>query len=53
LVTGTLSLSIFPQKDSLELLEHVGLHGTPALFALNDSAALVIAYSFCFFLPEY
>jgi len=43
LVTGMLSLGIFPQRESLELLEHVGLHGAVALSALYGSASLDIA----------
>jgi DoxX-like family len=51
LVTGALSLGIFPQGESLVLLEQVGLHGQPALIALYGSAifdmtlgALTLAY---------
>lgn len=43
LVTGVLSLGIYPQQESLELLAHVGLHGTPALAALYGAALLDIA----------
>lgn len=43
LVTGMLSLGIFPQRESLELLEHVGLHGAVALSSLYGSASLDIA----------
>jgi len=43
MVTGVLSLGIFPQRDSLELLGQVGLHDDAALFALYGSAALDIA----------
>ena len=34
LVTGLLSLGIYPQQDSLALLSRMGLLGTPALAAL-------------------
>ncbi len=43
LVTGALSLGIFPKQQSLEMLEHVGLQGMPALIALYGAAALDIA----------
>ncbi|MDD5056794.1 MAG: DoxX-like family protein [Sideroxydans sp.] len=43
LVTGVLSLGIYPQQQSLQLLEQVGLHGVAAQFALYASAALDIA----------
>lgn len=42
LVTGVLSLGIFPQRESLELLEHVGMHGAVAQAALYSSAVLDI-----------
>ncbi|MCK9189900.1 DoxX-like family protein [Acidithiobacillus sp.] len=42
IVTGILSLGIFPQSESLELLEQVGLQGTTALVALYGSALLDI-----------
>lgn len=42
LVTGVLSLGIFPQRESMSLLESVGLHGTAALLALYGSASLDI-----------
>lgn len=42
LVTGALSLGIYPQQESLKLLEGVELHGTVALFALYGSASLNI-----------
>ena len=42
LVTGILSLGIFPQRDSLALLEQVGLHGETALAVLYSSASLDI-----------
>jgi hypothetical protein len=40
LVTGVLSLGIFPQQESLNLLAQVGLNGNVALIALNGSALL-------------
>lgn len=40
LATGVLSLGIFPQQESLKLLEQVGLHGDTALVALFGSATL-------------
>jgi hypothetical protein len=40
LATGALSLGIFPQQESLDLLAKVGLHGNAALVALYGSAAL-------------
>ena len=40
LVTGVLSLGIFPQRESLGLLESVGLQGGVALVALYLSASL-------------
>ena len=43
LVTGVLSLGIFPQEESLDLLGHAGLHGEIALVALYCSASLDIA----------
>jgi len=42
LVTGVLSLGIYPRQDSLELLAHAGLHGNAALAALYGSALLDI-----------
>lgn len=39
-VTGILSLGIFPQQESLALLEQVGLQGEIALVALYSSASL-------------
>lgn len=42
LVTGILSLGIFPQQESLSLLEQVGLQGKVALIALYGSAGLDI-----------
>ena len=43
LVTGVLSLGIYPVQLSLELLAHLGLHGKAALFALYGGALLDIA----------
>jgi hypothetical protein len=43
LVTGVLSLCIYPQHESLALLGQVGLHGNVALTALYGSATLDIA----------
>ena len=40
LVSGALSLGIYPQRASLELLAELGLHGTPALLALYGGALL-------------
>jgi hypothetical protein len=42
LVTGVLSLGIFPQQESLELLGHVGMHGAFATAMLYSSAVLDI-----------
>ena len=42
LVTGALSLGIYPRADSLALLAQVGLHGTPALVAMYGAALLDI-----------
>lgn len=42
LVTGVLSLGVFSQQASLELLGHVGLFGTVALGVLYVSASLDI-----------
>ena len=42
MVTGILSLGIFPQQESLALLEQLGLHGPAALVALYASASLDI-----------
>ncbi|MDD2776684.1 MAG: DoxX-like family protein [Gallionella sp.] len=42
LVTGALSLGIFPVRDSLALLARVGLHNTVAAVALYGSAVLDI-----------
>lgn len=43
LVTGALSLGIYPKADSFGLLERVGLHGTTALTTLYSAATLDIA----------
>jgi hypothetical protein len=43
LVTGVLSLGIFPQRESLGLLAQVGLRSDVALIALYGSASLDIA----------
>lgn len=43
LVTGALSLGIYPQQQSLQLLERVGLRGDVALLALYGAAALDVA----------
>jgi len=43
LVSGALSLGIFPRKESLTLLAQVGLHGTPARIALDGAAAVDLA----------
>lgn len=42
LVTGMLSLGIYPQQDSLHLLSRMGLQGTPALATLYLAATLDI-----------
>lgn len=44
LVTGVLSLGVYPVRQSLELLERVDLHGDAALSALYGSAILDIAF---------
>lgn len=46
LVTGVVSLGIFPLQTSLQLLEQVGLRGHVALFALYASASLDIVLGF-------
>jgi hypothetical protein len=43
LVTGALSLGIYPQQESLLLLERVGLRGDIALLVLYGAAALDLA----------
>jgi hypothetical protein len=40
LATGVLSLGIFPQQESLDLLAQVGLQGNAALLALYSAATL-------------
>lgn len=40
LVTGLLSLGIFPQQESLKLLEQVGLRGDAALVALYGAVSM-------------
>lgn len=42
LVTGVLSLGVFPREQSLDLLGYTGLHGEFALVALYGSASLDI-----------
>lgn len=42
LVTGILSLGIYPQQDSLHLLSRLGLQGAPALATLYLAATLDI-----------
>ena len=42
MVTGVLSLGIFPRSESLEMLGAVGLHDDVALAALYGSASLDI-----------
>lgn len=42
LVTGALSLGIYPPADSVLLLERVGLHGDAALIALYLAATMDI-----------
>ena len=42
LVTGMLSLGIYPQQDSLHLLSRIGLQGAPALAVLYLAATLDI-----------
>lgn len=42
LVTGVLSLGVFPQQESLALLEHAGFHGAVSQTALYGSASLDI-----------
>lgn len=43
IVTGVLSLGIYPQKDSLSLLARIGIQGTPALAALYLGSTVDIA----------
>lgn len=40
MVTGLLSLGIYPREDSLALLQQVGLHGHIAMFTLYGAALL-------------
>lgn len=42
LVTGALSLGIYPQADSLQLLGRVGLQGTAAVVSLHLATTLDI-----------
>lgn len=42
LVSGALSLGIYPQRESLEMLAQAGVHGTAALTALYGGALLDI-----------
>ncbi len=42
LVSGALSLGIYPQRSSLEMLAQVGVHSTAALTALYGGALLDI-----------
>lgn len=44
LITGLLSLGIFPLDASLDLLARTGLSGTPALIALYGAAGLDLAF---------
>ena len=44
IVTGILSLGVFPQQQSLAMLSAVGLDGTPALVALYGSASMDILF---------
>lgn len=44
LVTGALSLGIYPIDGSLALLAHVGLHGMPAQLALYGAALLDVGF---------
>lgn len=43
IVTGIVSLWVFPREESLALLARTGLHGTPALLALYGAGWLDIA----------
>lgn len=43
IVTGVLSLGIYPQQDSLSLLARIGIQGTPALAALYLGSTVDIA----------
>lgn len=44
-VTGVLSLGIYPQHESFNLLARVGVHGSSALVVLYFAAALDITLS--------
>ena len=44
IVTGVLSLGVFPQAESLKLLASVGLEGSVAVAALYGSASLDISF---------
>lgn len=44
LITGIVSLGIYPVTDSLALLARTGLSGTPALFALYGAASLDLTF---------
>ena len=44
LVTGLLSLGIYPQEESLAMLAQVGLHGTAAVTVLYGAALLDCAF---------
>lgn len=44
IVTGVLSLGLFPQQESLNMLAEVGLHGSAARSALYVSAWLDIVF---------
>lgn len=46
LVTGALSLGVYPKADSVLLLEHVGLHGETALIALYLAATMDMVLGF-------
>ncbi|HEY5993868.1 MAG TPA: DoxX-like family protein [Gallionellaceae bacterium] len=43
LASGALSLGIYPERESLEILSGVGLHGTAAFAALYGGAVLDVA----------
>ncbi len=46
IVTGVLSLGIYPQQDSLSLLARIGIAGTPALAALYLGSTVDIVVGF-------
>ena len=53
LATGMLSLGIYPQQDSLNLLSRIGLHGAPALTTLYLAGTLDIVLGLLtLFLPR-